>query len=141
MNEYANWKQAVVEAVASKGQIPRDIAAKVTEDNCPVLQHAWGLQLDVNVAAVRIIESEERAAIEQHKASLTKICRVAPWVLLASGGMAVIGKTFHPLADTPLAVFESLAVFAGITGGLCALCFYTAARLKLDEFQKAEEKS
>ncbi|MBA1203619.1 hypothetical protein G7009_18005 [Pseudomonas capeferrum] len=140
MNEFANWKQAVVEAVASKGRIPCEIAAKVAEDNCSVLQHAWGLQLDVNVAAARVIESEQKAAIEQHKAGLTTICRIAPWILLTSGGMAVIAKAFHPLAGTPFAAIESLAVFAGGTGALCALCFYAAARLKLDEFKKAEEK-
>ncbi|WP_323601025.1 hypothetical protein [Pseudomonas putida] len=132
MNEYADWKQAVVEAVASKGQIPREIAARVTEDHCAVLQHAWGQGLDITVTALSIIESEERAAIEEYKVNLTTICRIALWILLACGGMVVIAKAFHPLADTPLAAIESLAVFAGGAGGLCALCFYTAARLKLD---------
>lgn len=141
MNEYANWKQAVVEAVASKGQIPRYLAAKVTEDNCTVLQQAWGQRLDVNVAAVRIIESEEIAAIQQHKADLTTICRIAPWILLACGGMAVITKTFHPLAGTPLEVIESLAAFAGGAGVLCTLFFYTAARFKLSAFQKTDKNA
>ena len=140
MNEYPDWKQAVVEAVASKGQIPCKIAAKVTEDNCAVLQHSWGQRLDANVAAIRIIESEERTAVEEHKANLTMICRIAPWILLASGGVAVIGKAFHPLAGTSLAAIESLAVFSGGTGVLCTLCFYTAARLKLAELKKGEEK-
>jgi hypothetical protein len=55
--------------------------------------------------------------------------------------MAVIAKAFHPLAGTPHAIVESLVVFASGAGALCAMCFYTAARFKLSEFQQTDEKS